>query len=396
MKPSKEGYRVAVVGASSLLGKELLTVLDEQAFPVSRLVTFEADEEEPDLPIVDLREDSQVAIEDRDVSDAELDIAFLAVRPQPAPAFLSSALQSVRGGMAGSAESLRGVGGEPGHCFLIDLAGEEPGEELVEAPAEGAALHRTVQGATQALPPLSRRVSVPFLDRHYPPRPAPDRSATRSPELGGARLLVSAHPAVIMISSLLLRLAARFPLERAVAQVFLSASEIGPRAIEELQKQTVSLLSFQKIPHKVFGTQLAFNLLARLGRSGETHLPELETRLRRQLQQYLEGRVPLPALRLVQAPVFYSLALSLYVETARIVAQEEVAAALPGERVRVRRLPQDAPTQVEAVGSGDILVDAVTIDAAHPTGIWLWAVADNLRLAALNAVEIAKNLARNI
>jgi aspartate-semialdehyde dehydrogenase len=418
MKPVKEGYRVAVVGASSLLGKELLTVLDEQAFPVSRLVTFEGDEEEPELPIVDLREESHAVIEDREVSESELDFAFLAVRPRPLPAFLISALRpaclpdewpagagrpsavaSDTDGAVGSrrqaAESLRPGGGKGergpairqpthagrGHCFVIDLTGEGLGEGRASALAEGGA---------EPLAPVSPRVSVPFLDRRFPAR-GPVRQLTDL-EPDASAFLVSAHPAVIMLSSLLLRLAARFRLERAVAQVFVSASEIGPRAIEELQKQTVGLLSFQKIPHKVFGAQLAFNLLARLGKSGEPRLTDLESRLREQLRQYLGGRVPLPALRLVQAPVFYSMALSLYVESAQPLAAEEAAAALAGERLRVRRSSQDAPTPVEVVGSNDILVDAVTTDAAHPTGIWLWAVADNLRLAAINAVEIAQSL----
>jgi len=383
MKTLKEGYRVAVVGASSLLGKELLTVLEEQAFPISRLVTFEADEEEPDLPIVDLRGESHAAIEEREVSESELDFAFLAARPHPLPAFLTSA------------ESFRAVrqpmdNGGRTRCRVIDLTGEElgkgPDEGLTASLAEGAAVSPW------------QVVSVPFLDRLYPARFAaePSGAGRPGPEAGAPSFIVSAHPAVIMISSLLLRVAARFRLERAVAQVFVSASEIGPRAIEELQKQTVGLLSFQKIPQKVFGAQLAFNLLARLGKSGEPALSQLESRLREQLRRYLGGRVPLPALRLVQVPVFYSMALSLYLETAQPVTAEQIAAALPSERLRVRRPSQDPPTQVEAVGSDDILVDAVAGDAAHPNGIWLWAVADNLRLAAMNAVEIAKSLAKSI
>jgi len=380
MKPAQEGYRVAVVGASSLLGKELLSVLEEQAFPVSRLVTFEADEEEPDLPIVDLRGESQAAVEDREVSEAELDFAFLAVRPRSLPAFLSAALQRT---VQGSVQDLRPSepSTEARHCVVIDLAGAGLDGGLAAGLPDGAS-----SGQDIARTFVSRRVSIPFLDRRYSP---PPESAS---EAAASGFLVSPHPVVIVISGLLLRLASRFPLQRAVAQVFVSASEIGPRAIDELQKQTVSLLSFQKIPSKVFGTQLAFNLLRRPGKSGESHLPDLESRSRMELQHYLRGRVPLPALHLVQAPVFYSLAISLYVETARAVTAEEATAALAGERVRVRRLSQDSPTHVEVVGSSDILVDAVAIDATHPNGIWLWAVADNLRLAALNAVEIAESL----
>ena len=53
MKLAPQGYRVAVVGASSLLGKKVLTVLEERGFPVSRLIKFQSDEKEPDAPIVE-------------------------------------------------------------------------------------------------------------------------------------------------------------------------------------------------------------------------------------------------------------------------------------------------------------------------------------------------------
>jgi aspartate-semialdehyde dehydrogenase len=357
MKPGKEGYRIAVVGASSLLGKELIAVLEEEKFPVARLVTFDTDEDEPEIPIIDLREASETPVEDHEVSEAELDFAFLAARSRQLPAFMRSWHE--RRGAA--------------RCLVIDLVGEGLG-------AEPSGTSGDVPGGVV---PAAHQVQVPFLDRRFP---------AGAPESAAAVIHVSAHPAVIVISALLLRLAARFPLRTAVAQVFGSASESGSRGIEELQKQTVNLLSFQKIPRKVFGAQLAFNLLSRLGRAGTGEIAALEARLRCQLREYLGERIPYPALRLLQVPVFYSLGVSLYVETAQPVAPEAAATALAGEHVRVRRSPQDAPTQVEVTGSGDILVDSISADATHPTGLWLWAVADNLRLAATNAVVLAASL----
>jgi len=350
MKPGKEGYRVAVVGASSLLGKELVAVLGEGKFPVSRLVTFSTDEDAPELPIIDLSAASKTSVQDGDVNEAELDFAFLAAPLHELPAFLRSWQDQ-----AGAA-----------HCLVIDLIGEGLGGTAGDREAAAA--------------PPAQQVKVPFLDRLFP---------VAGVESDPAQVFVSAHPAVIVISSLLLRLAARFPLRTAVAQVFGSASESGSRGIEELQRQTMNLLSFQKIPRQVFGEQLAFNLLSRLGHKGTGEAAGLEARLTRQLRQYLGERVPLPALRRFQAPVFYSLGVSLYVETSETVAPEAAAAALAGERVRVRRSTQDAPTLIEVTGSSDILVDRIVSDAARPTGLWLWAVADNLRLAATNAVEIA-------
>jgi len=354
MKPAKEGYRVAVVGASSLLGKELVSVLEQGKFPVSRLLTFETEDGEPELPIIDLGHASAAVVEDGQINEGELDFAFLAAPVQQLPAFLNSWQQQ----------------GSAARCLVIDLVGEGLGVEAEGQSARGAAETKSLVG-------------IPFLDRRYP---------IAGVYTDAARLHVSAHPAVIVISSLLLRLAARFPLKTAVAQVFTSASEFTSRGVEELQRQTANILSFQKIPDQIFGAQLAFNILSRLGRSGKGEMATLESRLRRQLHNYLGERVPVPALRLLTVPVFYSVGVSLYVELADPVTTEAATAALASDRIKVRRSNLDAPTPVEAAGSPDILVDSISIDAEHPNGLWLWAVADNLHLAASNAVELAASL----
>jgi len=357
MSASPEGYRIAVVGASSLLGKELLTVLEEHHFPYSRLVTFSDEEDEPELPILDLREGPPTSALDENVPASSLDFAFIAARSRHMPSFLDPGQASGQG--------------RPG-CLVIDLSTPAPMEETVGPPIP--------------FPPRAAR--VPFLERSFPLPEAEDG--------GESRVYVSARPATIVISCLLLRLGARFPLKSAVAHVFPSVSEIGSRGIEELQKQTVNLLSFQKIPRKVFGAQLAFNLLSRPCGTGRSELVALENGLREQLKGYLQGRVPLPALRLLQVPVFHSLAVSLFVETGKPAAPEKVDEALRGERVELRRRSQDSPTPAEVAGSDRILVDSVTADAEQPTGLWIWAVADNLRLAAVNAVELAESLRQRV
>lgn len=357
MKSRGMNYRVAIVGASTLLGKEVLAVLEERDFPIARLVRFEADLEEPDLPIVDLRDNVETSVADQDVAAADLDFAFLATQPRELPSFLRPAADST--GLRAAAP------GEASGCVVI-YVGEGPAEKSAEAA--GAVLR------------------IPFLER----------SAGGAEPSQASRHFVSAHPATIVISTLLLRLAARFPLKSAVAHVFFPASEMGPRAIEELQKQTVNLLSFQKIPRSVFGAQLAFNLLPRLGRTRTSALADLEGRVRSQLRQYLGNRVPLPAVRLFQVPVFYSLAFSLYVETAQVAAPEALAAALAGERISVHRLSEEAPSQVGAAGSSGILVDAISPDREHAAGVWIWAAVDNIRLAAENAVEIAESLCTRV
>jgi len=357
MKPGETGYRVAVMGASSLVGKELVVALEEAKFPISRLVSLESEGDEPELPVLDLGESPGFPVEPGEVNAAELDVAFIASRPRQLGPFLRSLREQ----------------GDAAQCLVIDLVGADAVGEAMGAETEPS-------GDRAIAPSL---VHIPFLDRRFPMA-----RVNTSPW----SIHVSAHPAVIVISSLLFRLAARFPLQTAVAQVYVSASEFGARGIEELQRQTINLLSFQKFPQQVFGGQLAFNMLSRQGRSGTGEMPALEGRLRRELHDYLGKRVPLPALRLFVAPIFYSVGVSLYVETTAPVGPEAAGAALAGERIRVRRPTQEPPTPVEVTGSSDILVDSISSDAERPNGLWLWAVADNLHLAATNAVEIAASL----
>ena len=233
MKVTKGGYRIAVVGASSLLGKELLNVLEEHHFPFSRLLTFSDDQDDLELPILDLSDVPKLPASEEQVTASELDFAFIAARYPQMPSFLNTAQTAGQGGSG---------------CFIIDLSALASGAEAAETQV--------------AFSPGV--VSIPFLDRRFP-------RGDKEP-VGDNRFYISASPASIVISGILLRLATSFPLKGAVASIFASVSEIGSHGIEELQKQTLNLLSLQKIPRKVFGEQLAFNLLSRPGGMGGSKL----------------------------------------------------------------------------------------------------------------------------
>jgi len=73
------------------------------------------------------------------------------------------------------------------------------------------------------------------------------------------------------------------------------------------------------------------------------------------------------------------------------VAIADFSNALTGEHVVVSGSPEDMPTNVSAAGQPDILV-SLTIDANHKNGVWLWATTDNLRVAALTAVDCAETM----
>jgi aspartate-semialdehyde dehydrogenase len=344
MKSREGGCRVAVVGSLSLLGKELVAQFEERGFPIARLVTFEDELEEPELPILDFEKGERKAVGAQSVRLADLDFVFVAAPLGRLPAFLATLDQKTP--LASGSE-----------CTVIDLSGSlQPSDDVP--------------------------VRIPRLDSI--------RGAGTKPRAAGA--WIAPHGATVAASLLLLRLASRFEMEKVTAHVFSPAGEMGARGIEELQKQTIHLLSFQKIPQEIFGAQMAFNLLPRLAGAAKTAGPNLEPRLRNELKAALGSRAPLPALRAVQAPVFYSLGLSLYVEMRKAVTPAAAEAALRGEPVEIRKSSETAPSPVEAAGTGDILVDAVAADPGHSGGLWLWSVADPLRLAAVNAIEIAEGL----
>ena len=341
------GYHVAVIGASSLLGKELLTVLEERNFPVAELITVSGGTGEADLPIVDLSRGRRAIKDYQDEIPTRFDFAFVAGPHQRLTAWFERAGRERHGSRGARA--------------VIDLC---------------SSVSETVKATLR----------VPLLD-------GPSAAARDSEVRKGLRLIAAPHAATLMVSALLLRMAARFQLQTAVAQIFSPASEMGPRAIDELQKQTVNLLSFQKVPREAFGAQIAFNLLPRLG-TGYEHADALESRVRDELAAYLGDRAPVPAVRMVQVPVFYSTAVSLYVETTERVPASDLVVALDSAPIDICRTSEKAPSPADAAGSNEILVDAIQPDAAHPEGIWLWAVADNMRLAAINAVQIAEGLHR--
>jgi len=202
--------------------------------------------------------------------------------------------------------------------------------------------------------------------------------------------VVTAHPAATVLGMLALRCANAGSIERFVATVLEPVSEHGQKGMDELHEQTVNLLSFQELPKTVFDAQTAFNLLARYGSQSKSNLEVVTQRISKHYRKVASGAIE-PSLFLVQAPIFHGHAFSIYVEMAKPVAVGDFAQALAGEHVIVARDPEETPNNVSAAGQGDILV-SLSCDASRENAIWLWAASDNLRIAALTAVECAETM----
>ena len=88
----------------------------------------------------------------------------------------------------------------------------------------------------------------------------------------------------------------------------------GRAAVDELQQQTVNLLSFQPVPKDQFDAQTAFNLLPSLGESAPLSLADIQVRIQRDLRAITGDRLPVPLLQVIQAPVFHGFTLSLFLD----------------------------------------------------------------------------------
>ena len=172
------------------------------------------------------------------------------------------------------------------------------------------------------------------------------------------------------------------------------ASERGAAGIDELQEQTVRLLNFQPAGSKLFKGQIAFNILPETETANGT-----ENLIRSQLAAILGNSIPSPSLMMHQAPVFHSESFSMFVRFAKAAAPttEEIRRCLAEASggVVVNENPDDGPSPVSVVGSDKVHIGRIAQDPGDPSIYGFWMTADNLRIAASNALGIREHAVRS-
>src|SRR5215472_11514344 len=333
---SQNVFRVAIVGAATLKGKELKEVLEERNFPA---VDFRLLDDNESLGQLEQVQDEVAFVQPVTPEQLEnVDFTFFASEPE----FTRSNFKLAK--QAGSA--------------IVDLSYALENEPLVT-------------------------VRAPWIEREV----------GRQTQLNlDSNAVMIAHPAAVVVALLLLRARKAGAIRRAVVTVFEPVSEQGRRGMDELHEQTVNLLSVQQMPTGVFDSQVAFNMLGRYGPESAQSLEAIERRIGGHLAALLGGHVPLPALMLVEAPVFHAHTFSVYIELEQNIPVADFVKALKGEHLQIAAAPEDAPSNVNVAGRDEVLA-AVRRDPAHENGFWIWAAVDNLRLAAITAVDCASALA---
>jgi aspartate-semialdehyde dehydrogenase len=217
----------------------------------------------------------------------------------------------------------------------------------------------------------------------------------------GVWLFVTAQPAAAAIAETLRRLARWRPIARSVVTVFEPASERGKPGAGELHQQTTSLLAFKGLDKNVFDAQVGFNLLAQYGPAAPLKLAAVERRIERHIELLLQQAgtpgaaaavVPLPSVRLIQAPVFHAYSISFWIEFAAAFAINELGHALASAQIEVRESTQEAPNGIGAAGHSGLIAGDIRLDRNNPRAAWLWVVCDNLRATADTAVTLLRSI----
>ncbi|MCC7157838.1 MAG: hypothetical protein IT161_24880 [Bryobacterales bacterium] len=231
-----------------------------------------------------------------------------------------------------------------------------------------------LSGASEDLP--NARLRAPLLD------------GTGTFEKG--TVWVVPHAAALVLARCLAALHAASMVRSAVAVVLEPASAEGNRGVNELQQQTISLLSFQSMPKEVYDAQVSFNLLPRFGDDAKASLLRSSEQMERHLVSLLGPRnVPAPSVRVVHAPVFHGYSVQLWVDFESRADARQVEDVLRASGFDVRGASVEPPSNLSVAGQSGVAVGEVAVDRNRPTAVWMWLAADNLRTVADNALLIA-------
>ena len=319
----RKSPNIAIVGSTSLLGKELREMLESRGLPMGRLVLLETEEYAGLLQ--EFAGEIQITQVISPDAFEDIDIAFFTCGPEIMQSYVASGAK------------------------FPDLT-----IDLTQAGRDGTVyLHG---------------ISDPRLLRTH-------------------GYFVNPHAAAIVIGRILSHVHNTFAVESAAVTVLEPASERGNAGVDELQEQTVSLLNFQQVEKKVFHGQLAFNILPEPEASSRTGHRILD-----QLEAIFGKTFPKPVLNVMQAPVFHSHSFSMFLNV--YANTQELSAHFskdPAFSIDDSNDAAGGPSPVGVVGSDKIHIEHLR-NSGQSRSHALWVVADNLRIAASNAIQIAEHI----
>ena len=337
---TKGPYKVAVVGATGLVGREMISILEERKFPVETLI-----------PIASERSVDEV------VTFNGLDYAMAMLKP----------------------------GIFEGVDVALFSAGGDISREYAPIAAEKGAV---VIDNTSA---FRMDDDVPLVVPEVNPEDVADykkRGIIANPNCSTIQMVVALKP-----------LHDAATIKRVVVSTYQSVSGAGKQAIDELSNQVQALFTQKPIEAVVFPHQIAFNCLPHIDRFEENGYTFEEKKMMLETAKIMH----VPGLRItataVRVPVFCSHSEAVNVEFEKALSAEKARKLLadaPGIEVMDDPSKNIYPLVTDATGADAVYVGRIRKDSTVPHGLDLWIVSDNLRKgAALNSVQIAEVLVKD-
>jgi aspartate-semialdehyde dehydrogenase len=335
MLKKKEKYVVAVIGATGAVGREMLEILEERAFPVSEVVPLASERSEGER--VEFNGKSVVVRRLGNDSFKDTDIALFSAGAERSLEFAPRAVKS--------------------GAVVID----------------NSSAFRMDPNVPLVVPEINAHA----LDKH-----------------GG--IIANPNCSTIAMVLALKPIHDKVRIKRIVITTFQSVSGTGKEAMDELAQQTVALLNFKDVEMKVYPHQIAFNCIPHIDAFLENGYTKEEMKMVYETRKIMEDDALRITATTVRVPVFRCHSESVNIETEKKISANEVRAILaeaPGVVVYDDPKKNLYPLAIDVVGKDETYVGRVREDESVPNGINLWLVSDNLRKgAALNAVQIAELL----
>ena len=331
------GYRVAVVGATGAVGREMLKTLAERQFPVSEVAALASGRSVGQE--VSFGEHSVLRVQALDSFDFRgWDIGLFS------PGASVSAVHAPRAAEAG--------------CVVIDNTSHfrmEPDVPLVVPEVNPQALARFAK----------RRIIA-------------------NPNCSTIQMVVPLKP-----------LHDRFGVRRIVAATYQSVSGAGKEAMDELYAHTKAFYVNDPVKPEQFTKEIAFNCIPQIDRFMEDGSTKEEWKMAVETRKIVDPDIQVFA-TCVRVPVFIGHAVAVVAECAQPVSVSEARSILrdaPGVTVVDQHEDGGYVTQAECVGEDTVYVSRIRRDPTAENSIAFWCVSDNLRKgAALNAVQIAETM----
>lgn len=333
-------YKIAVVGATGNVGREILSILDERNFPASEVVALASrNSKGKKVSFGETKTLTTQVLDDYDFTGT--DIALFS------PGGSVSAIHAPRAAEAG--------------CIVIDNTSHFRMDDDVPLIVPEVNSH-DIAGYTQ-------------------------RNIIANPNCSTIQMLVALKP---------LHDAAR--IKRLVVSTYQSVSGAGKDAMDELFNQTKSIFMNNKLPPKKFSRQIAFNVIPQIDVFLDNGSTKEEMKMVNETKKILDPLIE-TTVTCVRVPVFNCHAEAINIEfespmdanTARHLLENA-----PGVTVIDRPMDNHFVTPAECAREDDVFVSRIRNDDTIENGLNIWVVSDNVRKgAALNAVQIAEELVNN-